>query len=111
MGHKVHPMGFRLGVIRDWQAKWYADKHYAEFLREDLKLRQVIQSRYGDAAVSAVEMERRANQVAITVNTARPGIVIGRGGQRVDETRRALEQLIKKRVQLNIQEIQQPELD
>ena len=111
MGHKVQPMGFRLGVIRDWQAKWYADKHYAEFLQEDLKLRQVIQSRYGDAAVSAVEIERRANQVAITVNTARPGIVIGRGGQRVDETRRALEQLIKKRVQLNIQEIQQPELD
>ncbi len=111
MGHKVHPVGFRLGVIRDWQAKWYADKHYAEFLREDLKLRQAIQSRYADAAVSLVEIERQANQVSVTIYTARPGIVIGRGGQRVDEVRRYLEQLIGKRIQLNIQEIQQPELD
>ena len=111
MGHKVHPTGFRIGVIRDWQAKWYADKHYAEFLQEDLKLRKAIQSRYADAAVSLVEIERQANQVSIAIYTARPGIVIGRGGQRVDEMRRYLEQLIGKRVQLNIQEIQQPELD
>ncbi len=111
MGRKVHPMGFRLGVIRDWQAKWYADKHYAEFLQEDLKLRSAIQSRYAEAAVSLVEIERQANQVSITIHTARPGIVIGRGGQRVDETRRNLEKLINKKVQLNIQEIQQPELD
>jgi len=111
MGHKVHPMGFRIGVIRDWQAKWYADKHYAEFLQEDLKLRKGIQSRYAEAAVSLVEIERQANKVSITIHTARPGIVIGRGGQRVDETRAYLEQLIGKRVQLNIQEIQQPELD
>ena len=111
MGHKVHPIGFRIGVIRDWQAKWYADKHYAEFLQEDLKLRKAIQSRYADAAVSLVEIERQANQVSVTIYTARPGIVIGRGGQRVDEMRRYLEQLIGKRVQLNIQEIQQPELD
>jgi len=111
MGHKVHPMGFRLGVIRDWQAKWYADKHYAEFLQEDLKLRKAIQARYADAAVSLVETEREANQISVTIYTARPGIVIGRGGQRVDEMRRYLEQLIGKRVQLNIQEIQQPELD
>ena len=111
MGHKVHPVGFRIGVIRDWQAKWYADKHYAEFLQEDLKLRGAIQARYADAAVSLVEIERQANQAAITIYTARPGIVIGRGGQRVDETRQHLEHLIGKRVQLNVQEIQQPELD
>ncbi|MBI2980669.1 MAG: 30S ribosomal protein S3, partial [Chloroflexi bacterium] len=111
MGHKVHPIGFRLGVIRDWQSRWYADKHYADFLHEDLKLRKAIQSKYGDAAVSLVEIEREANQVAVTVHTARPGIVIGRGGQRVDETRRDLEHLIGKKVKLNIQEIQQPELD
>ena len=111
MGHKVHPTGFRLGVIRDWQAKWYADKHYAEYLQEDLKLRKAIQSRYADAAVSLVEIERESNQVSIAINTARPGIVIGRGGQRVDETRRYLEELIGKKIQLNIQEIQQPELD
>ncbi len=111
MGHKVHPAGFRLGVIRDWQAKWYADKHYQEYLQEDLKIRQVIQSRYADAAVSLVEIERQANKVSVTIHTARPGIVIGRGGQRVDETRAYLEQLIGKRVQLNIQEVQRPELD
>ena len=111
MGHKVHPTGFRIGVIRDWHAKWYADKHYAEFLQEDLKLRKGIQNRYAEAAVSQVEIERQANKVSITIYTARPGIVIGRGGQRVDETRAYLEDLIGKKVQLNIQEIQRPELD
>jgi len=111
MGRKVHPVGFRIGVIRDWQAKWYADKHYAEFLQEDLKLREAIQEKYSEAAVSLVEIERQANRVSITIYTARPGIVIGRGGQRVDETRAYLEQLIGKKVQLNIQEIQRPELD
>ena len=111
MGHKVHPMGFRIGVIRDWQAKWYADKHYGEFLREDLKLRQVIESRYAEAGISLLEIDRQAHQVEVTVHTARPGIVIGRGGQRVDEMRHYLEGVIGKRVQLNIQEIRQPELD
>jgi small subunit ribosomal protein S3 len=111
MGHKVHPIGFRIGVIRDWQAKWYADKHYGEFLREDLKLRKGIRDRYSEAAVSLVEIERQANRVSMTIHTARPGIVIGRGGQRVDETRAYLEKLIGKKVQLNIQEIQRPELD
>jgi len=111
MGHKVHPNGFRIGVIRDWQAKWYADKHYAEFLQEDLKLRKGIQKRYAEAAVSLVEIERQANKISITIYTARPGIVIGRGGQRVDETRAYLEDLVGKKVQLNIQEIQRPELD
>jgi small subunit ribosomal protein S3 len=111
MGHKVHPIGFRIGVIRDWQAKWYADKHYGEFLQEDLKLRKGIMDRYGEAGVSTVEIERQANRVSMTIHTARPGIVIGRGGQRVDETRAYLERLIGKKVQLNIQEIQRPELD
>ena len=111
MGHKVHPMGFRIGVIRDWQAKWYADKHYAEFLHEDLKLRQAIQSWYAEAGISQVEIHRQSNKVLITIHTARPGILIGRGGQRVDEMRLRLDELTGKRVQLNIQEIRQPELD
>ncbi len=111
MGHKVHPMGFRIGVIRDWQAKWYADKHYAEFLHEDLKLRQAIQSWYAEAGISLIEIHRQANKVSITIYTARPGILIGRGGQRVDEMRLRLDDLTGKRVQLNIQEIRQPELD
>jgi small subunit ribosomal protein S3 len=111
LGRKVHPLGFRIGVIRDWQGKWYSDKNYTIFLREDLKLRDAVMGKYQEAAISKVEIDRQANEVAISVHTARPGIVIGRGGQRVDEMRQFLEKLIGKKVRLNIQEIRQPELD
>ena len=111
MGHKVHPIGFRIGVIRDWQARWYADKNYIDFLQEDLKLRQAIMSKYSDAGISLVEIDRQANKVSITIHTARPGVVIGRGGQRVDEMRHHLENIIDKKIQLNILEVRQPELD
>lgn len=111
MGRKVHPFGFRLGVIRNWQAKWYADKNYVDFLQEDLQLRKAIATGYTEAGISLVEIERQANKVAMTIHTARPGVVIGRGGQRVDEMRAKLEALIGKRIQLSILEIQQPELD
>ena len=111
MGHKVHPTGFRLGVIRDWSAKWYADRHYRDYLQEDLKLRGVVGSMYPEAGISKVEIDRQANNVSLTIHTARPGILIGRGGQRVDEMRTRLEGLIGKRVQLNIREVSQPELD
>lgn len=111
MGHKVHPLGFRIGVIRDWQAKWYAEKEYVEFLKEDMNLRRAIQSQYTDAGISLVEIERQTNKVSVTIHTARPGVVIGRGGQRVDEMRLQLENLIGKRIQLNVLEVQQPELD
>lgn len=111
MGHKVHPMGFRLGVIKDWQSKWYSETHYAEFILEDNKLRQYIKAKYPEAAISLVEIDRQAKDVTITLHTARPGIVIGRGGQRVDEMRKQLEELIGKKIRLNIQEIRQPEMD
>jgi len=111
LGRKVHPTGFRTGIIRDWQARWYADKSYVVFLQEDLKLRRAIQSRYAEAGISMVEIDRQAHEVSVTVHTARPGVVIGRGGQRVDEMRLHLENLIGKKVRLNIQEIRQPELD
>jgi small subunit ribosomal protein S3 len=111
MGRKVHPLGFRIGTVRDWQAKWYADKHYPEFLHEDMQIRNAIGSKYTDAGVSLVEIERQAHKVAVSIYTARPGIVIGRGGQRVDEVKNYLESLIDKKVQLNIQEIRQPEMD
>lgn len=111
MGHKVHPFGFRLGGIRDWQSRWYAEKNYSEFLHEDLRIRQAIASRDKEAGISGVEIDRQANKVTITIHTARPGVVIGRGGQRVDELRLHLESLIGKRIQLNILEVQQPELD
>ena len=111
MGRKVHPFGFRLGVVRNWQAKWYAEKVYIDFLQEDLRIRRAIADGYAEAGISQVEIERQANKVAITIHTARPGVVIGRGGQRVDEMRANLEALIGKRIQLSILEVQQPELD
>jgi len=111
LGRKVHPVGFRIGIIRDWQSKWYSDKSYTIFLQEDIKIRNAIVTKYAEAAIAKVDIDRQANEVAITIHTARPGIVIGRGGQRVDEMRQYLEKLIGKKVRLNIQEIRQPELD
>ena len=111
MGHKVHPLGFRLGIIKDWQSKWYSEAHYAEFVLEDSKLRDYIRDRYPEAGISLIEIDRQAKDVTITLHTARPGIVIGRGGQRVDEMRQNLEALIGKKMRLNIQEVRQPELD
>jgi small subunit ribosomal protein S3 len=111
LGQKVHPIGFRLGITKDWQSRWYADKHYTEMLQEDLRIRNVISSKYKDDDIARVEIERASNQVTVTVHTSRPGIVIGRGGQRVDETRSLLEKIAGKRVRLNIQEVSQPELD
>jgi len=98
-------------VTKDWLAKWYADKHYTELLQEDLKIRKAIATKYAEGDVSRIEIERATNQVTVAVHTARPGVVIGRGGQRVDEVRVLLEQLTGKRVRLNIQEIRQPEQD
>jgi small subunit ribosomal protein S3 len=111
LGHKVHPTGFRLGVIKDWESKWYSDTHYAEFVHEDNRLRETIRKKYPEAAISLMEIDRQAKDITITLHTARPGIVIGRGGQRVDEMRLFLEGLIGKRIRLNIQEVRQPELD
>jgi small subunit ribosomal protein S3 len=111
LGHKVHPTGFRLGIIKDWQSKWYSDTSYAEFVQEDNKLREEIKSKYREAAISLIEIDRQAKDITITLHTARPGIVIGRGGQRVDEMRLHLENLVGKRIRLNIQEVRQPELD
>jgi small subunit ribosomal protein S3 len=111
MGHKVHPIGFRLGIIKDWQAKWYDEKNYTQLLHEDLAIRKAIQAKYSEAGVSRVDIERGSKEVTVTVHTARPGMVIGRGGQRVDEFRNELQRLTGKKVRLNIQEIRDPELD
>jgi small subunit ribosomal protein S3 len=117
MGHKIHPTGFRIGVIYDWQGKWYSDKNYTELLHEDLRIRRMITSVLSDASISKVEIDRNANQVSVTIHTAKPGIVIGRGGQKVEELRNRLEKLASegegppKRVRVNIQEIRTPELD
>jgi len=111
LGQKVHPNGFRLGIIRDWKAKWYADKQYTAFLMEDLDMRKLVEEKYKDADISNVETDRGSNQLSVTVHTAKPGIVIGRGGQRVDEMRALLEKKTGKKVQLNIREVFAPELD
>lgn len=112
MGHKVHPIGFRLGVVKGWQSRWYAERDYKDILSEDFKLRKMIQHELANASVSRTEIERAAaNQVSITIHTARPGIVIGKSGEKVDKLRAALEKETKKRVKLNIMEIRQPELD
>ncbi|RSK25552.1 30S ribosomal protein S3 [Bacillus sp. HMF5848] len=111
MGQKVNPAGLRVGIIKDWESKWYADKDYANLLHEDLKLREYIFKRLNDAAVSKVEIERAANRVNITVHTAKPGMVIGKGGTEVEALRKALNQLTGKRVHINILEIKRADLD
>jgi len=111
VGHKVHPYGFRIGIIRDWRARWYDEKHYAQLVHEDIDIRRLILTSYREAGISQIEIERKASEVTVTVNTARPGVVIGRGGQRVDELRGILEKRTGKKVRLNIQEIREPELD
>lgn len=111
MGQKVHPYGFRLGIIKDWRSRWYDEKHYTEFLHEDIEIRRVIHSTYEEAGISNVEIERKANETTVTIYTSRPGIVIGRGGQRVDELRSLLEKKTGKKVRLNIHEIREAEMD
>ncbi|MBH8598862.1 MULTISPECIES: 30S ribosomal protein S3 [unclassified Thermoactinomyces] len=111
MGQKVNPVGLRVGIIRDWESKWYADKDYADLLHEDIKVREFIKNRLKDAAVSTVEIERAANRVNITIHTAKPGMVIGKGGSEVEALRQALVKLTNKKVHINISEIKNPELD
>jgi small subunit ribosomal protein S3 len=112
LGHKVHPTGFRLGVVKGWQSRWYAERDYKDLLAEDLLLRKTIQKELANAGVSRIEIERAAaNQVTVTIHTARPGIVIGKSGEKVDKLRSLLEAKTRKRVRLNIVEIRQPELD
>ena len=111
MGQKVHPIGMRVGIIRDWDAKWYAEKEYADFLHEDLRIRKFIASKLADAAVSTVEIERAANRVNVSIHTARPGMVIGKGGSEVENLRKELNSLTGKRVHINIVEIKKPDLD
>lgn len=111
MGQKVNPIGLRVGVIRDWESKWFGGKDFADLLHEDLKIRNFVKKKLKDAAVSKVEIERAANRVNITVHTAKPGMVIGKGGQEVDALRNALAKLTNKKVHINIHEIKNPELD
>lgn len=111
MGHKVHPNGFRLGVSRTWNAKWYSDKDYTDLLKEDISIRRLVNKRLANASVSLVEIERGINHVTVTVHSAKPGIVIGKGGANVESLRQAVGKLTTRKVKLEIKEIRQPELD
>jgi small subunit ribosomal protein S3 len=111
MGHKVHPNGFRLGVSRTWNAKWYSDKDYTSLLKEDMTIRRLVGKRLANASVSQVEIERGINHVTVTVHTAKPGIVIGKGGANVESLRQAVGRVTTRKVKLEIKEIRQPELD
>jgi small subunit ribosomal protein S3 len=110
LGHKVHPCGFRLGVNQDWRAKWYAEKNYALFLLDDLKLRRVVEERCFGAAVAQVEIERPGDEVHLIVYSARPGILIGRGGQNVEALKSDLEEVSGDKIRLTIREVEHPEL-
>jgi len=113
LGHKVHPNAFRLGVFRPWEANWFANpKDYTKMLHEDLEMRRVILARLRNAGIAKIETERSSNaQLTVTIHTAKPGIVIGKGGSSVDQLREDLEKRFGNRVRISIQEIKQPELD
>lgn len=111
MGQKTHPTGFRLGVIKDWDAKWYADKGYADLLHEDLEIRQYVKDRFFASGVSKVVIERAANRVKVTIHTARPGMVIGKGGSEVEKLQSELANKTGKQVKVEVVEVKYPDLD
>jgi len=112
MGHKVHPIGFRLGIAKDWNSTWFAEKgDYAELLNSDLKVRAYLQKRLAQAAVSRIQIERPAKSARITIHTARPGIVIGKKGEDIERLRRDVSQMMGVPTHITVQEIRKPELD
>ncbi|HJB78704.1 MAG TPA: 30S ribosomal protein S3 [Candidatus Nosocomiicoccus stercorigallinarum] len=111
MGQKINPTGLRVGVIKDWEAKWYAENDFADLLHEDLKIRKYIDENLKDAAVSQVIIERAANRVNIALHTGKPGMVIGKGGSEIEKLREALVKLTGKRVHINVIEVKNIDLD
>lgn len=111
MGQKVHPKGLRLGIIKDWDSKWYADRDYTDLLHEDYRIRKHIKANFFAAGISKIEIERTGNRLRISIHTAKPGIIIGRGGTEVERLRQDLGKMTGKTVNINIVEIKKPELD
>ncbi len=111
MGQKTHPIGFRVGISRPWQSKWFAAKNYAEWLHEDIKFRKIIKKQLATMGVARIDIERAATKVKVTIHTSRPGLVIGKKGSGIDTLRADLQKLSKNEVFLNIQEIRKAELD
>jgi small subunit ribosomal protein S3 len=111
LGQKVHPIGFRLGVIRSWDSKWYEEKNYARWLHEDIKIREFVKEKLGQAGISRIEIERAANKVKVNVHTARPGIVIGKRGAGIETIKKDLQALTDDDVFLNVVEVRKAEID
>jgi len=111
LGQKVHPCGFRLGINQDWRARWYAEKNYKQFLLDDLKLRRVVEQQCAGGAVARVEIERPGDEVYLTLYSARPGILIGRGGQNVEILKSELEKISGDKIRLTIREVDHAELE
>lgn len=111
MGQKTHPLGFRLGVVKDWKSRWYAEGNLADLIEQDEKIRNYLRTRLQHAAVSSVEIERKPGKIVVTINTGRPGVVIGKRGAEVDKLRDELTVLTGAEVAINVEEIKRPELD
>jgi len=111
VGQKVNPVGLRIGIIRDWESKWFGGKDFADLLHEDIKIRELLKKRLIDAAVPQIEIERAANRVNITIHTAKPGMVIGKGGSEIENIRQLLTKITNKKIHINISEIKVPELN
>lgn len=111
MGQKVHPIGFRLGIIKTWDSRWFSQKNYAALLHEDIKIRKIVKERLMHAGVSKIEIERAGQKAKINIHTARPGIIIGKKGAEVDKLKKDLETMTGKQMYINIQEIRRPELE
>ncbi len=111
MGQKVHPRGFRLGIVKPWKSRWYAERDFAALLKEDETIRKYLHQRLGHAALSEVEIDRKPSKIVVTVHTARPGVVIGKQGSEVDKLRDELAHLTNSEVSINVEEVKRPELD
>ena len=111
MGHKVHPIGLRLGYVKPWNSRWYADRGYVKFLHEDIRVRKMVKEKLFHAGVSKVEIERSGDQAKVIIHTARPGIIIGRKGAEVDKLKADLEKTFNRQFYIMIKEIKKPELD
>ena len=111
MGQKVHPHGIRLGIVKTWDAKWYADRDFAKNLHEDIKIRRELKKQLFQSSVSRIETERSKNRLKLTIHTAKPGMVIGRGGAGIEDIKSRLKKITDKRLDINIAEIRQPDLD
>lgn len=109
MGQKVHPIGFRLGITKNWKSRWFSPKNYPDLIQEDRRIRDIVRKQLSAAGIADIEVERKSNQVEVTILTAKPGMVVGRGGKNIEDLRQKLFQELNKKVQMNVQEVKSVE--